>query len=50
MNNDTIKIAYIGDVHGKSIWKKFIKDPTINLFIFAGDYVDEDMGMVISDE
>jgi len=50
MNNDTIKIAYIGDVHGKSIWKKFIKDPTINVFVFVGDYVDEDMGMVISDE
>jgi len=50
MNNDTIKICFIGDIHGKSVWKKFIKDPTINFFVFSGDYVDNDMGMVISDE
>jgi len=44
MIDETIKIAFIGDIHGKSVWKKFVKDPTIDLFVFVGDYVDEDMG------
>ena len=49
-NDDNIRICYIGDIHGKSVWKNFIKDPAIDLFVFVGDYVDEDMGMIISDE
>jgi predicted MPP superfamily phosphohydrolase len=33
-------IGTISDLHGRSIWKKFIEDTTVDLWVFVGDFVD----------
>ena len=35
-----MKIGIIGDIHGRDIWKEFVKDETIDKWVFIGDYVD----------
>lgn len=35
------KLVIIGDIHGRAIWKKIVKDnPDADKFIFLGDYFD----------
>lgn len=34
------RIAIIGDIHCRYIWKEFVKISNINTFIFLGDYFD----------
>ncbi len=38
--SNNMKIGVIGDIHGRSIWKEFIKDETIDKWVFIGDYFD----------
>jgi len=45
-----MKVGFIGDIHGKSIWKQFVKDTTIDHWVFVGDYVDEEFKHPISDD
>ena len=35
-------VGFIGDIHGKSVWKKFIENTDIEHWVFVGDYVDEE--------
>lgn len=35
-----MRIGVIGDLHGSNIWKEFIKDTSIQKWIFLGDFVD----------
>ena len=48
--NNKLKIGFISDIHGKTIWKEFIKDEAVDHWVFLGDYVDHDFGYNISDE
>lgn len=34
-----MKIVFIGDIHGRDVWKKIIEKEVFDLVIFAGDYV-----------
>ncbi len=34
------KIGIIGDLHGRRYWEDFIKDESVDLWIFLGDYTD----------
>ena len=35
------KVGTISDLHGRGIWKKFVKDnPQIDIWVFIGDYTD----------
>lgn len=43
-------VGFIGDIHGKSVWKQFVKDPTIDHWVFVGDYTDEEHLYPITDE
>lgn len=44
-------VGFIGDIHGKNIWKNIIKNnPDVNHWVFMGDYSDNDFGSVISDD
>lgn len=43
-------VGFIGDVHGKSIWKQFVKDTTVDHWVFVGDYTDEEYSHPIDDE
>lgn len=36
------KVGFISDIHGRTIWKKFIEDDTVDEWVFLGDYVDDD--------
>ncbi len=41
MKNKPDKVIIIGDLHGRTVWKKIVEDnPDANLFIFMGDYFD----------
>lgn len=33
-------IGVIGDIHGRNCWKEFVKDQTIDKWVFIADYVD----------
>ena len=43
-------VGFIGDIHGKSVWKKFIENTDIEHWVFVGDYVDEEHLHPITDE
>lgn len=45
-----MRVGFIGDIHGKSNWKKFIKDTTVEHWVFVGDYIDEEHLHPIGDE
>lgn len=39
-----MKIAILGDTHGRSIWKKIVLDKSYDKIIFIGDYFDSKNG------
>jgi len=45
-----MKIGFIGDTHGRPFWKEFIKDSSIDKWIFMGDYMDEDYGYAVNND
>jgi len=49
MNTRTIKIGFIGDDHGRGLWRKFIGDNSIDHWVFMGDLVDNDPGSIVED-
>ena len=41
MSTKIIKVLCIGDIHGKDVWKKIVKENKYNFVFFVGDYVDD---------
>ena len=39
MENE-VRIGFIGDIHGRDCWKEFVKDASIDKWVFVGDYCD----------
>lgn len=35
-----MRVGIIGDLHGRDCWKKFVRDPSIDKWMFLGDYCD----------
>ena len=36
-----MKVAVIGDLHGKPCWKHLLKDNNFDKIVFLGDYSDD---------
>jgi len=43
-----MKIGFVGDTHGRPFWKEFVKDSSIDMWVFMGDYMDEDFGYAVN--
>ncbi len=50
MEEKLLTFGFIGDLHGKRNWAKFIEDDSVDHWVFVGDLVDNDFGSVIADE
>ena len=40
LNNETMRILVIGDLHGHNSWEAIVKNETWDKVVFLGDYVD----------
>ncbi len=43
-------VGFIGDDHSRGLWKKFIKDESVDHWVLMGDLVDNDPGFTAEDD
>jgi len=50
MEENKLTVGFIGDDHARGIFKKFIKDESVDHWVLMGDLVDNDPGFDVDDE